>query len=48
MIGIEYISIMCKEGFNLAIFNEELFRCTDTTVFDIKDLEYTYEQTLRQ
>lgn len=46
--GIEYISIMCKEGFNLAIFNEELFRCTDTTVFDIKDLEYTYKQTVRQ
>lgn len=41
--GIEYISTMCKDGFNLAIFDEKLFKCTDTTVFDVKSLKYGYE-----
>ena len=41
--GVEYVSTMCKEGFNLAVFDETLFKCTKTTVYDIKSLAYTYD-----
>lgn len=40
--GVEYISTMCEDGYNLAVFNENVFRCTKTTVYDIKSLSYTY------
>ncbi|MCL2286842.1 MAG: RES family NAD+ phosphorylase [Firmicutes bacterium] len=40
--GVEYISTMCEDGFNLAVFDEKLFRCTKTTVYDIQSLSYTY------
>lgn len=42
--GIEYISTMCKNGLNLAVFDQELFKCTKTTVCDIKSIIYTYDQ----
>jgi hypothetical protein len=42
--GIEYISTMCQGGFNLAIFDESSFTCKQTTVYDIKDLSYTYNR----
>lgn len=42
--GIEYISTMCTNGVNLAVFNEELFKCTGTTVYDVKSIAYSYEQ----
>lgn len=42
--GIEYISTMCSDGFNLAVFDETLFKCTKTTVYDIKSLSYSYDQ----
>lgn len=41
--GIEYISTMCRDGFNLAIFDESIFKCTKTTVYDIKSLSYSYD-----
>jgi hypothetical protein len=40
--GVEYISSMCENGFNLAVFDESVFKCTKTTVYDIKSLSYTY------
>jgi hypothetical protein len=42
--GIEYISTMCKNGVNLAVFDESLFRCTGTTVYDVKSISYSYDQ----
>ena len=38
--GIKYISTMCPDGVNLAIFDESLFRRIDTTVYEIKSLTY--------
>lgn len=40
--GVEYVSTMCEGGYNLAIFDENKFKCTKTTVYDIKSLTYTY------
>jgi len=42
--GIEYISTMCKNGTNLAIFDQSLFKCTSTTVYDVKSISYSYDQ----
>lgn len=42
--GVEYISTMCKDGYNLAAFDEDVFKCTKTVVYDIKSLSYTYDQ----
>lgn len=42
--GIEYISTMCKNGTNLAVFNPSLFKCTGTNVYDIKSISYSYTQ----
>jgi hypothetical protein len=44
--GVEYISTMCKDGFNLAIFDESVFKCAKTTVYDIKSLSYTYDKII--
>lgn len=38
--GIKYKSTMNKEGYNLAIFNDDLFECTDITVYDVLELQY--------
>lgn len=40
--GIEYVSAMRKTGSNLAIFKPDLFRCTGTSVYDVKSIAYTY------
>jgi len=42
--GVEYISTMCDDGFNLAVFDEKLFKCTKTTMYDIQSLSYTYDE----
>lgn len=39
--GIEYNSTTNPGGYNLAIFNPELFECTSVSVFDIEKLQYT-------
>ena len=41
--GVEYISTMCEDGFNLAVFDETLFKCTKTTIYDITSLSYFYD-----
>lgn len=42
--GIEYISTMCEKGVNLAVFDQSLFKCVDTTVYDVKSISYSYNQ----
>ena len=42
--GIQFNSTMNKEGFNLAIFDETLFECKKTTVYDIKTIQYEFER----
>ncbi len=42
--GIEYISTMCKNGVNLAVFEQELFKCIRTSVYDVKSISYSYDQ----
>lgn len=39
--GIEYNSTTNPGGYNLAIFNPELFECTEVNVYDIEKLQYT-------
>ena len=41
--GIEYTSTMSASGYNLAIFNPDLFCCKDVSVYEIKQLKYEYE-----
>ena len=41
--GIEYISTMREDGYNLAIFDENVFACIKTEVYDIKSLSYSYQ-----
>ena len=41
--GIEYISTMCKKGANLAVFDPSLFKCTGTSVYDVKSISYSYD-----
>lgn len=41
--GIEYISTMCKNGVNLAVFDQNLFKCIDTAVYDVKSITYNYD-----
>ena len=38
--GIEYNSTTNPGGFNLAIFNPELFQCISIDVYDIEELHY--------
>lgn len=42
--GIEYISTMCQGGFNIAVFNEDLCKCTNVNVYDVKSLVYSYDK----
>lgn len=39
--GIEYNSTTNPGGYNLAIFNPDLFECTTVDVYDIEKLQYT-------
>ena len=38
--GIEYKSVMHENGYNLAIFNPELFECIDTEIYKIDMIDY--------
>ncbi len=42
--GIEYLSTMSKKGYNLAVFNPKLFKCTETSVYDVKSISYEFKQ----
>ena len=44
--GIEYGSTMRKRGYNLAVFDPNLFKCTSTKVYDIKSISYNYKSIL--
>lgn len=38
--GIQYKSTMCKNGYNLAVFNENLCMCTSVETYEIKGVNY--------
>ncbi len=38
--GIEYKSVMHKDGYNLAIFDPDLFECIETKVYGIDLINY--------
>lgn len=42
--GIEYASAMCQDGINLAIFDQALFRCTGTNIYNVNHIAYSYNQ----
>lgn len=42
--GIEYISTMCEKGINLAVFDKNLLKCINTTVYDVRSISYSYNQ----
>lgn len=42
--GIEYMSTMSPDGVNLAVFDHCIFKCTSTTVYDVKSLTYSYDK----
>ena len=42
--GIEYKSTMNPEGFNLAIFNPDLFKCVSVDLYEIEELAYKKKQ----
>lgn len=41
--GIEYRSTLYPKGYNLAIFNQDLFKCVSVETIRIKDLKYDYD-----
>lgn len=41
--GIEYGSTMRKQGFNLAVFEPAVFKCTNIKVYDVKSISYDYK-----
>lgn len=42
--GVEYKSVMNETGYNLAIFDECLFKCTDVEVYAIKNITYNKQK----
>lgn len=40
--GIKYRSSMNPEGYNIAIFNQNLFKCINTKTYDVESIEYEY------
>lgn len=44
--GIEYNSTTNPGGYNLAIFNPNLFECVSVSVYDIEKLQYTSKRIL--
>ena len=44
--GIEYNSTTNPGGYNLAIFNLDLFECVSVSVYDIEKLQYTSKKVL--
>jgi len=41
--GAEYASTMTTDGYNIAVFDETLFKCIGTRVYEIADLSYKPE-----
>ena len=41
--GVEYSSTLYSEGYNMAIFNPELFKCIGVKTYQINKLEYEYK-----
>jgi hypothetical protein len=44
--GIEYNSTTNPGGYNLAIFNPDLFECISVSVYDIEKLQYTSKKVI--
>jgi len=44
--GVEYSSVMRKNGYNLAVFDPYLFECVDTKTYKIGELEYKKEECI--
>lgn len=42
--GIKYRSTMDKDGVNIAIFDQGLFKCVSTKVYDVNGIEYSYKE----
>ncbi|HAE61285.1 MAG TPA: RES domain-containing protein [Eubacteriaceae bacterium] len=42
--GVEYKSVMNETGYNIAIFDESLFKCTDVEVYAIKNITYNKQK----
>lgn len=42
-IGIEYQSSLYSEGYNLAIFTPEVFKCIHTKVYDVEEIKLAYK-----
>lgn len=42
--GIEYRSTMCKDGYNLTMFDESLFECECVSVLDVEEINYEYKK----
>ena len=38
--GVEYASTMTMDGYNIAVFDETLFKCISTCVYEITELSY--------
>ncbi|MDR0853635.1 MAG: RES family NAD+ phosphorylase [Clostridiales Family XIII bacterium] len=42
--GIEYKSTMSSDGYNVAVFDESDYECIGVVAYEIKSLEYAYEE----
>jgi len=42
--GIEYRSTLDKDGINIAVFDQELFKCINTTVYIVNGIKYKYNE----
>jgi hypothetical protein len=40
--GMQYPSTMYQDGFNVAVFDEHLFHCVETVVYDVTSLSYSF------
>lgn len=45
--GIEYKSVLNKDGFNLAIFYPELFECQESKLHKIENIIYSKSTVIR-
>ncbi|MFD1065674.1 RES family NAD+ phosphorylase [Oceanobacillus locisalsi] len=41
--GIKYKSTLHMEGFNIAFFDEKLFKCTNALVYEVDKVDYRYQ-----
>lgn len=44
--GIKYKSTLSKKGYNLTIFDPSSFKCVNTKVFEIRSIDYKYEEVI--